>query len=275
MQDRHLFSVALSCLFVASCLTAAAQTAAPAAPPNVLVIDREYLRPGMSGSAHIKTESAYLKANMDANWPTHYIAMDSMSGPNRALFVFAYDSFAAWGKDQEAQNANASFAAANDAAGIADGQLLTGVQTHVFLYHPEMSEHPNLEVAHARYWEITSFVIKQGHEAAWNELAKIYTTGFGNIPESHWAAYESIYGENNGGEWVLLNPMRSLDEVDKGMANSQQFQAALGEPGMKHAAELAADCIESVQTNLFVVNPKMSYVDPQWAKTAPDIWAQH
>ncbi|MGB7135052.1 MAG: hypothetical protein WBD46_07175, partial [Acidobacteriaceae bacterium] len=160
MQDRNLFSITLSSLFVASCLMAAAQTAAPPPPPNVLVIDREYLKPGMSGSPHIRTESAYVKANMDANWPTHYIAMDSMSGPNRALFLFAYDSFAAWGKDQEAQNANAQLSAANDAAALADGQLLTESQAHVFLYHPEMSVHSSVDIPHARYWEMTSFVIK-------------------------------------------------------------------------------------------------------------------
>lgn len=274
MQVRKLLSPVLFSLLAGSALMAAAQTATPPPPPNVLVIYREYLKPGMSGSPHEKTEAAFVKMSKDTNWPVHYVAMTSMSGPNRALFVYAYDSFGAWGKDQEAQNTNAAYAAANDAAEIGDGALLTQTGAHAFLYHPEMSVHANQDVAHARYWEITSFVIKPGHEAEWTELVKIYTTGFDKFPDAHWAVFENRYGENNGGEWVSFNPMRSLDEVDKGMANSQAFEASLGEPAMKHAAALAADCIQSSQTNLFVVSPKMSYVSDDWVKSAPEIWSQ-
>ena len=118
------------------------------------------------------------------------------------------------------------------------------------------------------------FHIKPGKEREWNELAKLYVKGYEAVPESHWATYESIYGENNGGVWLVINPMKSLDEIDKGMANGKAFEAALGEPGMAHAAELAAACIESTQTNLFVVNPKESYVDASWTKNAPELWTQ-
>lgn len=275
MHKRSFFCVALSTLFLASCFAAAAQDAAPAAPPNVLVIYREYLKPGMFGTPHQKTEAAFVKLSQDNKWPTHYFAMTSLSGPNRALFFYGYDSFSAWGKDQEAQNASAAYSSANDAAEIADGALLTSSDAHAFLYHPEMSVHPGGDASHARYWEITSYTVKTGHEAEWNELVKIYTTGFDKIPEAHWATFESIYGENNGGVWIAINPMRSLDEVDKGMANGKAFSASLGEPAMKHAASLAADCIQSAQTNLFVVDPKMSYPSDEWVKSAPDIWAQH
>lgn len=273
MQQRRLFSIALSSLLMGSALAAAAQTAAPA-PPNVLVIYREYPKPGMSGTPHEKTEAAFVKLSQDTKWPVHYIAMTSMSGPNRALFVYAYDSFGAWGKDAEAQSANAAYAAANDAAMIGDGAVLSETDAHAFLYHPEMSVHPNGDVAHARYWELTSFIIKPGHEAEWMELVKIYTSGFDKIPDAHWAVFESRYGANNGGEWVSFNPMRSLDEVDKGMANSQAFMTSLGDPAMKHAAALAADCIQSSQSNLFVVDPKMSYASDDWVKAAPEIWGQ-
>lgn len=266
----------LSSLFLASGIAAAQQMAGnPTPPPKVLVIDREYIKPGKSGSLHVKTESAFVKAMSDAKYPTHYIAMDSLSGPNRALFFIGYDSFEAWGKDQEAQQANAALTAATDQAMIDDGELLTEAQTHVFLYHPEMSVHAAVDIPHMRYFEITSFAIKPGHEKEWNDLVKVYTTGYDSIPDAHWAMFESIYGENNGGVWIAINPMRTMAEADKGMANGKQFEAAQGDAGMKHAGELAADCIQSVQTNVFVVNPKMSYAADEWAQSAPEIWGQH
>jgi hypothetical protein len=274
MKDRNILSLALSSLFVASAAIAAAQDANPPAPPNVLVIQREYLKPGKAGAIHVKSEGNFIKASNDAKWPTHYFALDSISGPTRALYVFAYDSFEAYGKDQEAQNANAKYGAAIDAAALADGELLTRSDTQAFVYHPEMSLHAAVDAPHQRYWEFTSFRIKPGHQAEWNELVKMYVDGFSKFPDAHWATFESKWGENNGGIWVVINPMRTLGEVDKGMADGKAFFAAQGEANMKHAGELAAACIDSVQTNLFVVNAKESYVDASWAKAAPEIYGQ-
>jgi hypothetical protein len=274
MKPRTLVSIALSSLFASSAMIAAAQDKAPPPPPKVLVIQREYLKPGKAGNVHVQSEAAFIKASNDAKWPTRYIAMDSMSGPTRALFMFAYDSFEEYGKDQEAQAKNTDFAAAIDAAQLADGELLARYDASTFVYHPEMSLHDRLEIPHQRYWEFMVFRVKQGHEKDWMELVKLYQDGYKNTPDTHWAMYESEYGENNGGEWVVINPMRSLAEVDKGMTNGKSFQAALGEAGMKRMGELTAACVESVQVNLFAVNAKESYVDPAWATAAPELYGQ-
>jgi hypothetical protein len=68
--------------------------------------------------------------------------------------------------------------------------------------------------------------------------------------------------------------MRSLAEVDKGMQSGKAFEAALGPAGLKRFDELSAACIESVQVNLFSVNPKESYIDPAWATVAPELYGQ-
>jgi hypothetical protein len=275
MKHRTIAAIAFSSIFIGSALVGAAQDTTPPPPPKVLVIQREYLKPGKSGAIHVKSEGNFIKANTDAKWPTHYIAMDSLSGPTRALYMFAYDSLDAFGKDQEATAANAKLSAAIDAASLSDGELLTRYDSSTFVYHPEMSLHASVDVPHQRYWEFTLFTIKVGHEKEWNDLVKIYTDGFKDVPDAHWAVYESNYGENNGGEWAVITPMRSLAEVDKGFDNGKAFFDRLGDLGGQHVAELAAHCIESSQKNLFVVNAKESYVDADWAKSAPEIYGQH
>src|SRR6516164_3611764 len=72
------------------------------APPKVLVIEREFLKPGKAGSAHAKTESAFVQAMTAAKWPTHYLAMDSLSGPSRSLFFLGNPSFEGWEADNRA-----------------------------------------------------------------------------------------------------------------------------------------------------------------------------
>jgi hypothetical protein len=203
MKDTNILPLALCTLFVASTAFATAQEAAPPAPPNVLVIQREYLKPGKAGAIHAKSEANFIKASNDAKWPTHYFALDSLTGPTRALFVFAYDSFEAYGKDQEAQNANAKYASAIDSASLADGELLTRYDAQAFVYHPEMSLHAAVDAPHQRYWEFTSFHIKAGHDAEWNELVKMFVGGFSKFPDAHWAVFESKWGENNGGVWII------------------------------------------------------------------------
>src|SRR5271166_4556015 len=90
-------------------------------PPKVLQIIVEYLKPGKSGSLHQATEAGFVQAFQAANWPTHYLAVDSLTGPPRSLFFVGYDSFAAWEKDTMATQKNAALSAALDRAGIADG----------------------------------------------------------------------------------------------------------------------------------------------------------
>src|SRR6202140_1275795 len=88
-------------------------------PPKILVIDREFLKPGKGGAAHEKTESAFVQAFARAKWPTHYFAANSLTGKNRTLFFIPYPSFEAWEKDSLGQQKNAALSAAVDRAALA------------------------------------------------------------------------------------------------------------------------------------------------------------
>jgi hypothetical protein len=240
-------------------------------PPKVLVITREYTKPGKSGTAHEKTESAFVKAVMQAKWPTHYIAVESLSGKNRALFLTGYESFAAWEKDTLATQKNAALSAALDRAWAADGELLSETDGGTFMLREEYSLHPEVDIAHTRYFEITRFQVKQGHDKDWDDIVKLVTAAYKKVPDSHWAAYSGIYG-NPDGTYLIFNPMKSLEEVDKNWAANKDFEAAMGEEGMKKLSELSAAAIDSSQTNLFAINPRMSYPAEPWVKADPEFW---
>jgi hypothetical protein len=241
------------------------------APPKVLLVQREFLKPGISGSPHMKTESAFVQAMTAAKWPTHYLGMDSMSGPSRALFLVGYDSFAAWEKDNLATQKNATLSAALDRALVADGPLLTSYDAGLFAYREDMSLRPNLNIAQERYFEISRFKVRQGHDKEWEELVKMYMDGYGKT-DQHWATYQAVYGMDNGGVYLVFNAMKSLAEVDSGFGDSKKFEAQLGADGMKKLAELTAACVQESATNLFSFNPKMSYVSDTWVKAAPEFW---
>ena len=242
-------------------------------PPKVLQVIREVLKPGKGGSPHVATESGFVKAFQAANWPTHYLAVDSMSGPTRSLFLIGYDSFDAWEKDAKATDQNATLSSALDRAGIADGDLLTTSEASALVYREDYSLRAPVAIAQMRYFEIEVFKVKPGHEAEWDALVKMYVSGYEKtMPDAHWATYQSIYGADNGGMYVVFTPMKSLAEVDQNIMGSKKFMTAMGDDWMKKASALAASCLQSSQNNLFVFNPKMSYVSDEWIKADPSFW---
>ncbi len=257
-------------LFVLLSAGAALAQATDMGPPPVLVIQREFVKPGKSGLVHEKSESAYVAAMRAAKWPTPYLAMTSMSGRPRALFMLGYGSFADWEKDNKAMEKNATLSAALDKLGVIDGDLLTEFNQSVFTYDPEYSLRAH-DVVHDRYFEISQYHIKPGHRAEWIELMKLYKDGYGKAgtPLANWAAYESYYGEDNGGLYLAISGMKTLAEDDQTMGDGKKFSDAVGESGMKKVRELTAACIESVQTNLFEFSPKMSYASEDWIKADP------
>jgi hypothetical protein len=240
-------------------------------PPKVLTIMREYTKPGKAGSQHEKSESLFVQAVTRAKWPTHYLAVESVSGKSRALFLTGYDSFAAWEKDVLAEQKNTTLAAALDHAGAVDGDLLSETDQAVLTFHEEYSLRPQVDIPHTRYFEISLFQVKSGHDKDWAEIVKLVTAAYEKIPDAHWAAYQVVYGLPDT-TYIIFNPMKSASEIDRNFAAGKEFEAAMGEEGMKKLSELTAAAIETSQTNLFTFNPRMSYPSDAWIKADPEFW---
>lgn len=248
---------------------ASAQETTP--PPKVLVIDREFTKPGKASAGHEKTESAFVNAFARAKWPTHYFAANSMTGKPRTLFFIGYDSFEAWEKDNAATDANATLSAAVERAVTADGELLSETDSTVLRYNEEQSLRGPVDIAHMRYFEISLYRVRPGHNHEWEELLKLVKAAYEKIPDAHWAMYEAMYGQQ-GTTYAVIIPMKSLTEVDSSTMENKQFAEAMGEEGMKKLGELESSAVEFNQTNLFHFNAAMSYPRDEWIKADPDFW---
>ena len=241
-------------------------------PPKVLLVDREYLKPGKWGAPHEKAESAFVQAFTRAKWPTHYFAVTSLTGRPRVLFLVPYDSFDAIEKDNAAVAKNAVLSSAIDRASAADGDLLSEQDASMLIYNEDQSMRAPVDIAHMRYFEIGLYRVKAGHRHDWEELIKLYKSGYEKISDVHWATFEAVYGQE-GTTFVVFQPLKSMADVDAGFGeHDKQFAEALGEDGMKRLDELTASSVEFSQTNLFQFAPAMSYAPDSWVKTDPDFW---
>lgn len=238
---------------------------------KILVVAREFTKPGRDHSAHEKTEAGFVSASAASKVASHYYAATSLSGAQRALFFYSYPSFAAWEAENKAIGEDTTLSTSLDTANMADGDLLSSTDESVWIAREDLSLNPGFRIG-ARLEEITSFQVKPGHEKDWDDLVKLVIAGYKKgVPEAHWGMYEEAYGSPGNG-FVAIVTIKSGSELDANFASGKRFEAAMGEDGLKKLSELEAACIESVQTNLFMIDPKMSYPADAMVKAEPGFW---
>lgn len=271
MKLRPFLCLALA--VVGTGFAAAQDSASPSSIPTVLQITREYIKPYKANAAHDKTESAFVAAMSRAKFPAYYVALNSMSGKSRALFLTQYPTFAEWEKDNKIVDKTPSLAADLERAGMADGDLLDSLDSVVFTYDADLSYHPHADISHARYMELTVFHVRAGHTKDWMDLSKMYQDAIGKIiPSAHWAMFDLVYGGESG-SYVAISARSSMAEIDEGMAAGKKLMDALGGPeAMEKFDKLYGDSVDSMRSELFSINPKQSYVNEAFIKADPDFW---
>lgn len=243
-------------------------------PPKVLIIQNERTKPGMNGAPHQKTEGAFVRAFAAAKWPQNYFGMESLSGPARSLFFGSYDSYEAWQKDNDAIGKNASLSAALTAANVADGALVESFEQSAYNYRPDQSLNASVKIEDMRYFELTVFKVKPGHQKDWSDLVKMYQKAYEGKQGVNWAVFEKMYGTESGSRYLVATPMKSLADVDQEILSDKSVMGSMNGDDLKKLGELTAACIDSVESSIFAISPKMSYPPDSWVKSDPAFWGQ-
>jgi hypothetical protein len=268
-----LSPILLGLSVAATATSIAAAQDVTATPPKVIQLTREWIKPGKNGMVHDRSESAFVSLMNKAKLQGHYVALNSMSGKSRALYLTRYPSFAAWEADNKIVEKNAALQADFDRAAVNDGELLDGIDQAVFTYDEELSYHPHPDLSHARYYEISVFHVRPGHSKEWHEVSKMYRDACDKADiGAHWAMYSLAFGGEEG-TYLALTHRDSLAEIDKTMADDKKFLEAVGGlEGMQKLDELFGQAVDTSHAELFSINPKQSYADEQWIKGDPEFW---
>jgi hypothetical protein len=267
-----LAPVVLLCLASAPAVAAAQEASANQSPPKVLQIFVESVKPG-KGTAHEKVEIGWPAAFRKAKWPTHYLAMTSMSGPGEAWFLSGYDSYAALEADQANVEKTPVLARELERLSQADGDLLSGTRGVLASYRPDLSYRPDINVGSMRYFALTIITLKPGYDSAYADIRKLVHAAHekANMDE-HWAMYQVSSGMS-GSTYLLWIPMKSLQEADLAQeSHGKPYGDALGESGRSQLREFARTGLVSSETKLFAFSPKMSYPRDEWVAQDPKFW---
>ena len=259
-------------LFLALAGFPAAHAQTPAAPPpNILNIETVTLKPYQSGH-YDKVASEYAALSQQLKDPTHFLAMESLTGPPRAIYLTGYDSYEALQKNEEWLLGDTAIDAKFDALDARQAACISDVQYTIWHYRPDLSNNVSgADLPHSHYWEVIIFHMRSGHDEQFEELAKLHREANLKIGQNiPWATYEGLMGVTN--TYLVLVPMKSLKDADTGLAHKKDFGAALGDEGRGRMNKLSEKSVASVEDNIWTVNPDWSYVEKSWIEADPQYW---
>ena len=266
-MKKILLSLFAVCLFVSTVLEARAQER----PPKVLSIFREDIKAGR-GAAHEALETGYVLASQKAKWPVYYLAMTSEIGGSDALFITAYDSFAALAKDRAESRKNAQMSAEFDRLDSRDAEFRTGQRSMVCVLNEELSFGGPLDISQMRYFSVNTVRVRPGHDQDYQEARKLLVEAVKKANPKANSAFYSVSAGMPNGTYLVFTPRKSLAELDPNPAMAKAVQEALGEDNAKKRQKLLADSVISSETVIYAFSPRMSYVPKEWAKTGGDFW---
>ena len=277
MKRIMVLFATLTLVVLGSSQTFAQESSAPMGPPNVLMIVREQIKPG-KGSDHTAESHRFTLALRKAKSKWGRIGMVPIAGDeNEVMYIWPFQSFADVEKMNQDIDAWSAGPLKADFDAIAPGPEDNHVSQHdsLAVYRPDLSYRADVNIAEMRYFAIETFQVRPGQEEQFNVAAKMYLDGMkkGNV-DSHYAIYQIVSG-GEGGIYLVMEPMKSLADMDKAPVNMKAFADAMGVESMKALSKLSSDIFQSTSSRIYAFNPRMSYVSPETAardKSTPAFW---
>jgi hypothetical protein len=247
----------------------AQQTTQPTAdkmtgPPKVLSIIREEVKPGKS-ILHNQHEAAWTQALTKANYGTHYLALNSVTGSAEGWFLTGFDSYADLEKDNENLEKNAALRNVMAEFSSKESDFLTGARMITARYKPELSYKPDFNLGEYKYFSVGTLKMKMGHD--FSEVSKILDDARkkANL-DNHVVVYQVDSGMPVG-TYLFFSPLKSLAKYDE--TPNAAYGAALKEANFMSAVEKD---VASYEPRLFSFNPKLSHVSEQVVASNPEFW---
>jgi hypothetical protein len=264
-------SVAAVLGFAALSMAQSQAPTAPWGPPLILQRYREMVKVGR-GDPHQANEHGWASAYAKSKIPYYLLAMTSMSGPNDAWYWAAYSSFKDFDEKNTAIANNKELTAAVNAFALKDAEDVSDAMASLWLLRPDLSYRDTVVWSQMHAYEMITVRARPGHNNDVTQIAqKIRATHMAAQTSARWAMYQGYAGVPDG-TFLVIVPHKDLAELDVGMKEDAQFTKALGDVGGKELDKLSSDGIISTQTDIYAVDPKMSYVAASWLAADADFW---
>lgn len=258
-------------LFLLAAAVAAAQTSAP---PQVLRIIRQTIKPG-AGTEHEKVGAGVARGVARAKYPANFIALSAMSGVPETWIVESHDTFASveaahtfventpavkwWLGQYEAQS----------------GASITEVRRLLAIHRPDLSYRADQftqNLPKTRYMSVVLVRLLPARDTEFAEAVRLVKGAYERSASDQPLVIYQVISGAPGPSYLFFAPMTSLKAMDDAPARGKAMREALGEDNAAKALKASAETTAASESFLFAVNPRLSYVAKEFADADPDFW---
>jgi len=266
----HHITGRLSLVMVLAAGTSAFAQTLPTSQPNVIQIYREEVKAGHDAD-HAKTEAAVVAAFEKAKFPYFSIGLASVTGQPEAWFVLPAESHAALG-DVIKRLGDEPLATEFARLTRADAEHINSVRIIEAAARKDLSRGAFPDAGKQRFYEITVFRVRPGHEGEFTAAGKAYGAAAGrSAPATNYRVYEVTAGMPTP-TFLIFSSMVSYGEIDKIMSDGDATMKGATPEEMAALQKFSTDALISQETFRFRLDPDMSYVPKEVRAQDPGFW---
>jgi hypothetical protein len=273
---RKLFFVLAITLLTSGFSQLNAQPPNRMAPPPVLLIVREDIKPGKMPAHNIHSAN-FARIFRQLQTPSYRIAMVPVAGSeNEVIYITALDTFKEMeetGRDTDKKMSTVSGAMRSelDRLDREAPDLHAGMRDMFAVYRPELSYDAGVDIRQMRYFAITTVRVRPGQDDQYAEYVRNLTNAARTKAkaELHIAAFQVIAGSPST-TYMFFRPMKSLAEYD--LRIGPRVREAMSDDQKKKADKLAGETVVFSETSVYAFNPQMSYVPKDFVAGDPSFW---
>lgn len=246
------------------------------APPRVLLIIREDIKPGMM-TVHNRHSASFAGIFDKLQTANHRIAMVSVAGSeNEVVYLTAGESFADLERitrdtDRKMENRSGAMGAEMERLDKEAPALHAGMRDMLAVFRPELSYKPEVDIATMRYFALTTVRVRPGQEDQYAESVRTLVNVARDKAkaEMHVAGYQVIAGAT-GTTYLFFRPMKSLAEYD--LRVGPRTREAMTEDQKKKADKITSESVMFTETSVYAFNPRMSYLPKEFTSRDSAFW---
>jgi len=147
-----------------------------------------------------------------------------------------------------------------------------GTRTIQLVARPDLSFGAFPDISKARFWDITTFRVRPGHEMQFDEAAKLYGEISKRLaPNTSFRVY-MVSGGMPGGTFMVFSSVNDYAEFDQVLATGIAVGAGMTARERAVFEAFGREAEMSVITNRYRLSPDMAYVDAATRAADPAFW---
>jgi hypothetical protein len=243
----------------------------PTSQPNLVQIFREEVKVGHEAE-HAKTEAGWPAAFEKAKSPYFHLGLASLTGPSEAWFVVPFETNQAVGDSLKRQSDDPVLSAELARLSKADADHINSMRSILLSARKDLSRGAFPDMSQQRFWEITLFRVRPGHEMEFAAAAKAFSAAAGRAaPNTAYRVYEVIAGIP-GPTYLVFSSVASFGDFDKMATDGEATMKGFTPQEMETLQKFSTNALINTETQRFRLDPEMSYVPKEVRAQDPAFW---